>query len=110
MSTLKPGTKIHRIASALHSGQHLNMFDAEHMGDHVLRTTVATLERRGAHISRKIVIRPTRWGSDARVCEYWIEPEHRPAIARLLGLDLHVIRDAEPEARAYLLASTGSRA
>lgn len=104
MSTLKPGTKIHRIASALHAGQHLNMFDAERMGDHVLRTTVATLERRGARISRKTVIRPTRWGSDAHVCEYWIEPEHRHAIARLLGLDMNTGR-VQPEAQAYLLAS-----
>lgn len=106
MSTLKPGTKIYRIASALHAGQRMNMFDAERMGDHVLRTTVAALERRGAHISRKTVVCPTRWGSGAHVCEYWVEPEDRPAIARLLGLDLHINR-FEPDTRAYLFQSRG---
>lgn len=104
--TLKPDTKIHRIATALHAGQYLTMFDAERMGDHVLRTTVATLERYGARISRRTVIRPTRWSADAHVCEYWIEPQDRPVIARLLGLDLHVVRNPEP-ARSYLLASGG---
>lgn len=84
--TLKPGTKIQRIAAALYSGERLTLFDAERIGDHVLRTTVATLERRGALVSRKMVVRPTRWRADAHVCEYWIEPEDRPAMARLLGL------------------------
>lgn len=110
MKTIKPDTKIHRIASALHAGQHLTMFDAERMGDHVLRTTVATLERYGARISRRTVIRPTRWGADAHVCEYWIEPQDRPAIARLLGLDLHVNRVEPDDAKAYLFQSRGARA
>lgn len=105
MKTIKPDTKIHRIASALHAGQHLTMFDAERMGDHVLRTTVATLERYGARISRRTVIRPTRWGADAHVCEYWIEVVDRPAIARLLGLDVQVAPKASPV--PYLMASRG---
>lgn len=107
MSTLRPGTKIHRIAVALHAGQRMTMFDAERMGDHVLRTTVATLERRGARISRKTVICPTRWGSDTHVCEYWVEPEDRPAIARLLGLPTPQNQPQSDAARAYLLASRG---
>jgi hypothetical protein len=102
--TLKPDTKIHRIATHLHDGERMTMFDAERLGDHVLRTTVATLERYGATIARRMVTRPTRFEADARVCEYWVEPEHRPALARLLGLDMHA---AAPKATPvpYLMAS-----
>lgn len=106
MSTIRPATKIHNIASHLYAGERLTMFDAERLGDHVLRTTVATLERRGARIARRMVIRPTRFAADVHVCEYWIEQEDRPALARLLGLDLH-INHVEPDARAYLLAPGG---
>ncbi|MEW6119378.1 MAG: hypothetical protein AB1593_04735 [Pseudomonadota bacterium] len=107
MSTLKPATKIHNIASHLYDGERLTMFDAERLGDHVLRTTVATLERRGATIARRMVSRPTRFGADAHVCEYWVEPEHRPALARLLGLDVHIEHSPAPDARAYLFQSRG---
>lgn len=110
MNILTPATKIHRIASHLHDGERLTMFDAEQLGDHVLRTTVATLERYGARISRRTVIRPTRWGADAHVCEYWIEPVDRPAVAKLLGLDLHVNRVEPDDAKAYLFQSRGARA
>lgn len=110
MNILTPATKIHRIASHLHDGERLTMFDAEQLGDHVLRTTVATLERRGATIARRMVTRPTRFGADARVCEYWVEPADRPAIARLLGLDLYVNRGEPDAAKAYLFQSRGARA
>lgn len=108
MNTLKPATKIHNIASHLHNGGRLTMFDAERLGDHVLRTTVATLERRGATIARRMVTRPTRFGTDAHVCEYWVEPEHRPALARMLGLDVHMGRNPARDARAYLFQSRGA--
>lgn len=106
---MKPGTKIHNIGRHLLAGARLTMFDAERLGDHVLRTTVSTLERHGATIARRMVSRPTRFGTDAHVCEYWVEPEHRQALAGLLGLDLHVERQPEPDSSAYLLASTGAR-
>ena len=104
---LKPGTKIHNIGSHLLAGERLTMFDAERLGDHVLRTTVASLEHRGATIARRMVSRPTRFGADAHVCEYWVEPEHRPALARLLGLNVQAIDTIDRARRDYMLQSRG---
>lgn len=104
---MKPGTKIHNIGSHLLAGDRLTMFDAERLGDHVLRTTVATLERRGATIARRMVARPTRFGTDAHVCEYWVEPEHRPALAGLLGIDVQPTNVMEQARTDYLRQSRG---
>ncbi|CAH2808484.1 MAG: hypothetical protein CBARDMAM_5586 [uncultured Caballeronia sp.] len=44
----KPLTKIERVLHALRSDPRgLNLFEAEHIGEHVLRTTISALTREG---------------------------------------------------------------
>lgn len=86
ISPLRDGTKKRRVLLEFYTGQKLHRFDAEHIGDHALHSTVSTLERTGLRFDRKTVTVPTRWGSDTHVTLYWLAPESYLLAAELLGL------------------------
>lgn len=54
-------SKIERILEALREPQGLNRFEAEHLGDHVLNSTISALRRDGWDIVSKWEIVPTRY-------------------------------------------------
>lgn len=54
-------------------GNKVTRFDAEHIGDHCLNTSVSEIERLdGVRISRQTTKRPTRFGKPTDCNEYWI--------------------------------------
>lgn len=108
MKAIKPGSQLYRVLSRFREGQRMHRFDAEVIGCHALHSVVSRLESKGLRFDRKTVCVPGRWG-DAHVALYWLMPESIPLAAKMLGIDLHVERSAAPDARAYLLASTGAR-
>jgi len=66
-------TKILRILAILSSGKSLNMFEAERIGDHTLRTTISTIQKKhGVYIHRKLENVKTRFENKTPVCRYWI--------------------------------------
>lgn len=83
-TSIRPGTKLARVLTALAQGHRLNRFDAEQLGDHVLNTTVSMLEKRGVRIARKLVEVGGRFGT-FHCCEYWIDDADRDAASRLLA-------------------------
>lgn len=67
----KPQTKISRVLQRLRSDPRgLNLFEAERIGEHVLRTTIARLRRDGYLITGEWEEVPTRFGAPARVLRY----------------------------------------
>ncbi|MDR8396977.1 hypothetical protein NE850_11565 [Paraburkholderia sp. USG1] len=67
----KPLTKINRVLLHLRTNTRgLNRFEAEHLGEHCLNTTIATLRREGWLIAGEWEHLPTRFGSPARVLRY----------------------------------------
>lgn len=110
LKPLKPGNQNHRTLTAFYHGERLHRFDAEKIGVHALHSLVSALEKTGLRFDRQTVSVPTRWGDDAHVALYWLAPESRPLAARLLGLATLQNPPQGDAARAYLLASTGSRA
>ena len=71
---IKPPTKTERTLETLME-RTLNRFQAEHLGDHSLPSTVATLGKNGVNVSRRRITVPTRFGA-AHCCEYWVAQEH----------------------------------
>jgi hypothetical protein len=67
---LPTGTKELTILSAMRSGQSLNRFDAERLGDHVLPSTIAILRAKGHLILGSWEKVPTRFGRMVRVRRY----------------------------------------
>lgn len=63
-------TKLARILAILRSGQTLNRFEAEVLGDHCLNSTVAVLRAEGNLIHDHWERVPTRFGKKARVKRY----------------------------------------
>ena len=87
-----PQTKIARVLAYLISGASLNRFEAEHMGDHCLNSTIATLaNRHGLLIRRKPEKVPNRWGKPCTVIRYSLPVEERgqanEVLARLKCVD-----------------------
>lgn len=81
----KPLTKIMRILGHFASGGSLNRFEAEHLGDHCLNTTIATLVRDYSIDFVRIPERVrSRFGADARVIRYHLSETSREAAARVL--------------------------
>lgn len=95
ISPLREGTKKHRVLVEFYSGRKFHRFDAEHIGDHALHSTVSTLERTGLRFDRKTVTVPTRWGSNTHVMMYWLAPESYLLAAQLLGYGDHFIPNNE---------------
>ena len=59
-------------------GARLHRFEAELLGDHVLPTTISTLQRQYDIIfNRNWVKVPNRFGSETSVKEYWLDGEER---------------------------------
>lgn len=79
--TKKPLGKIDRILLELRRGISLNRFDAEHMGDHCLNTTISTLRGEGWLIAGEWETVPTRFGKTARVLRYRLTGYRNPAEA-----------------------------
>src|SRR3990172_3504088 len=50
---VKPGTKEHVILSVLANGRSLNRFEAIHLNDTALNSTIATLQGKGLQIHRE---------------------------------------------------------
>jgi len=59
-------------------------FDAEIVGDHCLNSTISALRKYGVDIERRQTTRPTRFGKDARCCEYWLTPDNYDVAERML--------------------------
>lgn len=107
MKPLKTGTQRRRLLNAFYLGQTLHRFQAEALGCHVLPTLVSEFEAIGLRFERRMVDVPSRWGADARVAEYWLNPASRALAAKLLGV-VEPGTDAEKAAaRDYLKASGG---
>jgi len=75
-------TKIDRVYAALMEGNSYNFFEAAILlHDHVLRTTVATLQQKHRiSISRQYEIVRGYQGNPTSVCRYWITTEERQRI------------------------------
>ncbi len=81
-----PRGKIGRILAELARGASLHRFQAERLGDHVLHSTVAKIQRYGIFVDREWITVPGYAGHPTRVCRYWLSDEQRHRAARLLGL------------------------
>jgi len=64
-------TKEASILAVLRSGQSLNRFEAERLGDHCLHSTVSTLRDKGYLFHDEWERVPTRFGKEANVKRYW---------------------------------------
>lgn len=66
-----PPSKTIRILSLFLTGASLNRFEAEHLGDHCLNSTISALaNRHGLTFQRKQEKVPNRWGKPCRVVRY----------------------------------------
>ena len=77
--------KWRRILAALADGRRLTRFDAEHLGDHSLNSTIAGLEARGVRIAREAIVLEGRFGI-VHCKRYWLPDESREQARRLLAL------------------------
>lgn len=107
ISPLREGTKKRRVLLEFYTGQKLHRFDAEHIGDHALHSTVSTLERTGLKFDRKTVAVPTRWGGDTHVTLYWLAPESYPLAAQLLGYGEQFVPNNELAYEARIFPTWG---
>jgi hypothetical protein len=74
-------TKIARVLAALAAGQRIHRFQAEReLHDHVLPTTIATIQQHGIQVHRRTITVPGYAGSRVHVAEYrLVEAEKRKA-------------------------------
>ncbi|BAP80330.1 hypothetical protein MT1_3155 [Pseudomonas sp. MT-1] len=94
MPQSRPGiavpSKIARILAHLLTGADINRFEAEHLGDHCLNSTIAVLadpKRHALIFLRRQEKVPNRWGMPCRVTRYSLPPsEHSRALAVLATL------------------------
>lgn len=63
-------TKESAILAILKSGKSLNRFEAEHLGDHCLHSTISTLRDKGYKISDEWEWVNTRFGREVHVKRY----------------------------------------
>lgn len=63
-------TKEARILTIMKSGNSLNRFEAEYLGDHCLHSTIATLRRKGYLFSDAWEWVPTRFAKEVHVKRY----------------------------------------
>ena len=86
-TTIRPGTKLHAIASALARGRRLDCFMAvREFHDYVLRTTISELSNRhGVEIFRTVKRVPGYTGSPVDCVEYRASEDGAKQLARLLG-------------------------
>jgi hypothetical protein len=85
----KPRTKRHSILLVLASGRSLNRFEAEHLMDHCLNTTISEIGRYdGIIVSRQFEKHESRAGHPFRCCRYWLHPNQQAKALRILGVDV----------------------
>lgn len=66
-------TKLTRIIEALRDPAGLNRFEAEHLGDHCLNSTVAVIrEMYGDKLIQRWEEVPSRFADKVRVLRYWL--------------------------------------
>jgi len=83
----KPTTKRHRILLALALGERLTRFDAEHLMDHCLNTTISEIGRYdGIIVSRQFEKHESREGHPFHCCRYWLSAEQRAKALKCLGV------------------------
>ncbi len=84
-SSTEAPCKIARILAHLLIGASTNRFEAEHLGDHCLPSTIAVLANRyGLTFQRQPERVPNRWGKPCLVTRYSLPPsEHKRARAVL---------------------------
>lgn len=63
-------TKESKILAIMRAGQSLNRFEAEHLGDHCLHSTIATLRRKGHLFHDAWEWVPTRFAKEVHVKRY----------------------------------------
>ena len=82
---MKPPSKKQRVLKAL-TERSYNRFEAERqLHDHCLHTTVSTLQNKyDIEIEREFESVPGYQGFEARVCRYWIAPEHVDTALKLV--------------------------
>lgn len=86
-SALEPPTKIGRILAHLVSGGSLNRFEAEHLGDHCLNSTIATLANtHGLIIRRQSEKVRNRWGKSCTVTRYSLPPTEEEIARKVLWM------------------------
>jgi len=74
-----------RILLELFRDHRLHRFQAEHIGDHCLHSTISALSNTfGLTFARKWVEVPTRFGTQAKVMEYSLAASSREQAAQLL--------------------------
>lgn len=87
-TTSKAQSKIARVLEHLVSGGSLQRFEAEHLGDHCLHSTISKLANsHGLTFIRQIERVPNNWGDPCNVTRYSL-PESERARARKLLLML----------------------
>lgn len=89
-TTIRPGTKLHAVASALARGERFTCFDAvRRFHDYVARSTVSELANRfGVEIERTPKTVLGHSGSVIHCVEYHVSEEGAEQLARLLGWPL----------------------
>lgn len=88
-TTIRPGTKLYVVASALARGERFTCFDAvRRFHDFVARSTVSELANRfGVEIERTPKTLPGHAGSVIHCVEYHATEDGAKRLARLLGLE-----------------------
>lgn len=78
-------SKIARILAHLVRGETLNRFEAEHLGDHCLNSTISTLANRfGLIVSRQQESIPSRWGKPCKVTRYKLAADQMETASQVL--------------------------
>lgn len=82
---MKKQTKLARVLAALADGKRLHRFQAERdLHDHVLPTTIATIQRHGIQVHRRTITIAGYMGNLTRVAEYRLIHAERRKARRLL--------------------------
>ncbi len=79
-------TKIARVLAHLLTGASVNRFEAEHLGDHCLPSTVSRLQKRGLLIERQLEPVPNGWGEPCRAARYRLPASERDKARTVLAL------------------------
>lgn len=93
-----PTKKSRVLAYMLMPGRTLNMFEAERIGDHCLRSTISTFANTHGLIFERINEKvANNWGTPSEVVRYRLpETQHKPALA-LLALLVAKGRKSKPQ-------------
>lgn len=74
---------------ASEQGCKVTRFDAEHIGDHCLNSTVSEIGRLdGIEVNRQETKRPNQFGSLTSCKEYWLDNDSKDKAAVFLGVTL----------------------